>query len=187
MTTFAVLGTGPSMTLETANRVRGSCKVVAVSDAYRLAPWADAIVSHDPAWWAAHPEAFRVSGRRFCGRHTCQTELIPTDRSFPSDCNSGLEGMRVAYLLGASRILLLGFDMHGSHFFGKHQAPLQNTTPTRFKMFMRQFERWNKCSVINCTPGSALDCFPMSTLAKSLGTSRSSSAALASISGAAEC
>lgn len=37
--------------------------MIAVSDAYRLAPWADVLVSSDRAWWRHHQPEFR--GRRF--------------------------------------------------------------------------------------------------------------------------
>jgi hypothetical protein len=66
--------------------------------------------------------------------------------------------------LDASRIVLLGFDMHGSHFFGAHPPELSTTTPRRFKDHLKQFEAWRGCPVVNCTPGSALTRFPMGKL-----------------------
>lgn len=157
MTTWAVLGTGESMSQALADFIRGKCNVVAVSDAYRIAPWADALVSHDSGWWESHPDALKFSGRKFCSRKYPGTEHLPREGRLPSDSNSGLDGMRVAHqIMGATRILLLGFDMHGSHFFGKHPKPLRNTTPNRFKAHIKQFNKWRGCEVINCTPNSAL-------------------------------
>jgi hypothetical protein len=165
MTTFVVLGSGPSMSQELADYVRGKCHAVAVSDCYRLAPWADALVSNDRVWWATHPQALDFAGRKFCGGVFKGTAKLPAEIGFPSDCNSGLQGMRVAAMLGATRILLLGFDMKGSHYFGAHPAPLKNTTRARFKVHLRQFRRWRGSqAVINCTPGSALTQFPFSTV-----------------------
>jgi hypothetical protein len=147
------------MSQSLADFVRDKCRVVAVSDAYKLAPWADALVSHDSVWWDAHPDALSFQGRKFCSRKVPGTEHLPRDGSYPSDCNSGLQGMRVAQSMGASRILLLGFDMRGTHFFGRHPQPLRNTTPKRFRTHIAQFKRWHGCEVINCTPNSALTKF----------------------------
>lgn len=169
MSTWAVLATGESMSQEMADFVCGKCKVVAVSDAYRLAPWADALVSNDSNWWRNHPLALEFTGRKFCGAQFKDTERLPPHGRFPAGTNSGIQGMRVAEMLGATRILLLGLDMRGTHFFGKHPSSLKNTTSKRFKVHIAQFERWSGCEVINCTPNSALRKFPMSTIEKELG------------------
>lgn len=163
MTVWAVLATGPSMSQDVADFVRGRCRVAAVSDAYRLAPWADALVSNDVTWWRVHSAAVDASGfagRRFGAARFTGVEIIPPTGAFTHGVNSGLQGMRVAEMLGAKLILLLGFDMRGAHFFGKHPAPLKNTTPERFRVHLAQFKKWAGCPVINCTPGSALEHFP---------------------------
>lgn len=170
---FAVLATGPSMSQEVADFVRGKCGVVAVNDAYRLAPWADALVCNDAAWWNVHKDAYEFKGRKFCGVTRKGLEYIPATPRFPAGTNSGLQGCRVAEMLGATRILLLGFDMHGTHYFGPHPAPLRNTPPHRFKAFLQQFANWKGVPIINCTPGSALTHFPMSTIEAELDGGRS--------------
>lgn len=165
MTTFAVLATGPSMSQELADYVRGKCKVVAVSDAYKLAPWADALVSNDRNWWDNNIAARQFAGRRFASvALPGGVEALPRVGVFGGGLNSGLQGMRAAELLGAKRILLLGFDMAGTHYFGPHPAPLKNTTAKRFVKHIEQFNKWSGCPVINCTPRSALKRFPMSTI-----------------------
>lgn len=171
MSMWAVLATGPSMSQEIADFVCGKCSVVAVSDAYKLAPWADALVSHDRAWWREYPEAMNFAGRKFCATDLHGTEIIKGPY-IGSDINSGLEGMRVAQMLGASLIILLGFDMsakRGAHYFGKHPAPLSNTKPERFKKQIEQFMKWKGCEVLNCTHGSALKHFPFADLYEVLG------------------
>lgn len=168
MTTFAVLATGPSMSQDLADFVRDKCNVVAVSDAYKLAPWADALVSNDSAWWRQHPLALECSGRKFCGAQFRGTERLMPNARFPSGTNSGMQGLRVAEMLGATRILLLGFDMRGEHFFGKHPSPLRNTTPERFRVHIRQFDRWRGPEVLNCTPNSAITRFPFADIRDAL-------------------
>lgn len=167
---FVVLATGQSVTADQVEYVRemhaaGKCGAIAISDMYLRAPWADALVSNDPNWWGNHPEASKFAGRKFCGGHFPGTERLEQTGEFNSGVNSGLQGMRVARdVFGASRILLIGFDMHGTHYFGPHPEPMKNTTPERFVKFLKQFDGWRHGEVINCTPGSALTRFPVSEL-----------------------
>lgn len=164
MTLWAVLATGPSMSKDVANAVRGKARVIAVSDAYRLAPWADALVSHDRSWWRRYPEALKFRGKKICRFRQPGTQIFNTD--LPSGCNSGFMGMHVAAskeLWGkraATKIILLGFDMQGDHFFGRHPPQLKTTTAKRRLVHLRQFEYWRGCEVVNCTPGSKLEFFP---------------------------
>jgi hypothetical protein len=172
VTTFAVLATGPSMSETVARSVMLRCNVVAVSDAYRLAPWADALASCDAAWWRNNPDAMQFAGRKFT--------LAPDYQGMPeleritglaSGTNSGLFALHVAVKLGATRILMLGFDMRGSHYFGPHQKPLKNTTADRYRVFQEQFARFKPrgVKILNCTPGSALTAYPSEDLACALG------------------
>lgn len=164
---YAVLATGPSMSLGIAEYVKTRCRAVAVNDAFRIAPWADALVCNDRAWWWKYPEALDFAGRKFCGTQLKGTERLPYNGEFPPGTNSGLQGMRVAHMLGAKLVLLCGFDMHsknGHHYFGPHPAPLRNTVDSRFRVHIAQFKRWTGCEVLNCTPGSALTQFPFADL-----------------------
>jgi hypothetical protein len=171
MTTFVVLATGQSLSHEQVSQVRDAhvesgCKAIAVSNAYLLAPWADAMVSNDVKWWKQHPQALQFAGRKFCGGDLKGTERLKPESMFPAGSNSGLQGMRVSLMLGASRIILLGMDMHGTHYFGKHPAALKNSTPADFHRMLRQFQRWKSdVEVVNCSPGSALTCFKTASLA----------------------
>lgn len=171
---FAVLATGPSLSQAVADSVKGRCKVVAVSNAYKFAPWADAMVSCDASWWKNNREALDFEGRKFTTAPDFQglpeLERVP---GVSSGTNSGLLGLMVAVQLGATRILLLGYDMKGTHFFGPHPAPLRNPNAARFEVFKKQFERYKPrgIEILNCTPGSALKAYPMADLHESLAES----------------
>lgn len=171
MTTCVVLATGESLSPEQVAHVQkahaeGRCKAVAVSNAYQLAPWAEAMVSNDMKWWKQHPQALHFVGRKFCGADYKGTERLSPVVMFPTGTNSGLQAMRVSLMLGATRILLLGLDMKGTHYFGKHPQELRNSTPGDFQRMLSQFRRWQSATeVINCSPGSALNCFKMARLA----------------------
>lgn len=160
---FAVIATGPSLTDEQVQAVR-HLPCVAVSNAYLKAPWALALASADLRWWNHYQPDFE--GRRFAVADVPGTEKV----GLVSGSNSGLLGMEVAVQLGATSLLLLGFDMHGDHFFGKHETPLKNTDRLGYERFKRQFSGFKKIPVVNCTPGTALDCFPKMDLACALNS-----------------
>lgn len=85
--------------------------------------------------------------------------------------NSGFQAINLAVLAGAKRIVLLGYDMKTagakSHWFGDH--PIQ-TAPSVFSAMINNFPSLVKplaklgVEVLNCTPGSALECFPKRAL-----------------------
>lgn len=167
---WAVLASGPSMSQAIADKVRGRCSVVAVSNTHELAPWADVLVSCDSAWWKQNPDALNFAGKKY-GLMPDYAKIEGVERfDAPNGINSGLLGLLVAVHLGAKKVLLAGFDMHGSHYFGPHPVPLKNTKPERFEVFQRQFVHYRprKVTVINVTPGSALRAFPMMDLDQAL-------------------
>lgn len=158
---FAVLCTGPSMSQAVANSVR-DLNVIAVNGAYQFAPWAKALAASDSKWWACNPEAMKFTGRKFTAMNIPGIERVSPGTFGTGRC-SGVLALEVAKLLGAKQILLLGADFKGGHFFGDYQKPLKNTTDERREVHRKQFRSWRdanvRISVINCTPGSGLDCF----------------------------
>jgi hypothetical protein len=92
--------------------------------------------------------------------------------------NSGFQAINLAILFGARRLLLVGFDMHNPngkrHFFGNHPKELRNSDP---RVFIKNFVKAANpvlmpkgVQIINCTPGSALECFPRMALKDALVT-----------------
>ena len=77
----------------------------------------------------------------------------------PGGGNSGFQAVNLAYQMGAKTILLLGFDMFGTHFFGKHPNKLVQSSP--FSEFIKAFETiGNEVEIINCSRQTVLNCFP---------------------------
>lgn len=146
--------------------MRGKCKVVAVSDTYKLAPWADCLVSADASWWAHNPEATLFDGKKFGTMPDFQQVPGVERLGLLNGANSGLVGLHVAVMQGATKVLLCGFDMGGTHYFGPHPAPLKNTTAERFEAFKRQFARFKPkgVEIVNCTDNSALKSYPFAKL-----------------------
>jgi len=81
--------------------------------------------------------------------------------------NSGYQCINLAYLWGAARIVLLGFDMQRtggmSHWFGDHPPGLANGSP--YEQWVQRFDklaadlRQEDVEVINATKETALKCF----------------------------
>lgn len=161
----AVVCTGQSVTQADVDYLRGKCKVVVVSDAYKLAPWADVMVSHDRKWWEVNEDC-DFPGPRYCAAYRELPERYGTRRFYPAGGNSGCMGILVAQkLFKPWRILLMGADLHGTHYFGPHTKPrLHNTTKAQFLQMKKQYGKLSKLPVVNCSPISALTCFPKMAL-----------------------
>lgn len=84
--------------------------------------------------------------------------------------NSGFQSINLAWLAGAARILLLGYDMKGSaqrmHWFGDHPVM---TSPGVLSIFIDGFNKLAKrkpagLEIINCSADTALACFPRASI-----------------------
>jgi hypothetical protein len=96
--------------------------------------------------------------------------------------SSGFQAINLAILFGATTIRLVGFDMRTPgpgelrHFFGDHARPEMNLA--KYEHFLPAFHQAARdlpahLHIVNCTPGSALQCFPMATLEAELATEAS--------------
>lgn len=169
MTTWVVLATGPSMSQEVADSVRG-LPTVAVSNAHELAPWADVLVSSDRAWWTHNPTAKDFAGEKYVGLCIEAPKDVEKFAGAMSGSNSGLLAIQVAVSKGATRVLLFGVDLGGKHYFGDHPAPLKNTRPERYEIFQKQFAAYHPkgVEILNCSPDSALRAYPFADAAEYL-------------------
>lgn len=189
--TCVVAAPGPSLTLETAAAVEAcGLPVLAVNDAYKRLPGARVLYACDAVWWRERAGALDFAGERWSSigepgprRHNEKTaeqhayglRLVygrekPYFSTDPAVIhygnNSGFQAVNLALHFGARTIVLVGFDMAGSHFFGAHKEPLRNTGS--YAQFIRAFHEAAKrlpsgVRVFNASPGSALTCFPRMT------------------------
>lgn len=181
------IATGPSLRAEDVQACRGQ-HVIAVNDAYALAPWADVLYACDHRWWAEYKGVPSFTGLKyaltptpFADVQTLKNTGVDGIERDPNGLrtgqNSGYQALNLAVHVGASRILLLGYDMgkakHGrTHFFGEHPAKLRQTSP--YASFIKHFEHARKplrnlgVEVINCTRGGFLNCFQRADLATAL-------------------
>jgi hypothetical protein len=167
MTTWAILAPGPSATAAQAQLVHeAGIPIGAVGCAYQLAPMARFVASSDRAWWRNYTAAFKFPAR-YSMIQLPDVEHVKID-GMESCVNSGVLGLEIAKRMGATTILLLGCDMKGSHFFGQYTNGLRNASAAQRKQHLSQYQRWGVLNkgirVVNCTQGSALTCFQMSSL-----------------------
>ncbi|MBT8113722.1 MAG: alpha/beta hydrolase [Gammaproteobacteria bacterium] len=88
--------------------------------------------------------------------------------------NSGYQAVNLVYWFGATRIILIGYDMGSfdgrTHFFGDHPEGLQVLSP--WKNFIKAFMSINPSEygieIINCTTETNLRCFPQMSLKEAL-------------------
>lgn len=188
--TVVCIGGGPSLTREDVEHCQGKATVIVVNDGYRLAPWADALMASDSAWWALHKGVPSFAGLKYCLEPSARLwgvtvlqntgeeglELEPT--GLRSGRNSGAAAIGLGVHVGAARILLLGYDMQApdgearSHWFGAHQTPLRGGSP--YDLFREKFLTMVAplaaagVTVLNCSRSSALEAFPRLSLAEVL-------------------
>lgn len=99
-------------------------------------------------------------------------------RALRTGFNSGYQAINLAVHLGAARIVLLGYDMRvdhrkrsRDHFFGQHpdhSIPPVQACLTAFKTLIKPLAEAG-VEIVNCTPDSALKCFPMRPLVEVVG------------------
>jgi len=180
--TVVLLASGPSLSDEQLAYVKGKALTIAINTTYKAAPWATMLYACDLKWWNWHDGAFDFEGLRVTtdvdAANLYDIAYIPgipepglsTDPcAIHTGSNSGYQAINLAALLGAKRVLLLGYDMKiakngASHWHGDH--PDKQRSP--YQLFLDCFdtiaEQNPDIEIINCTPGSALDCFDKSTI-----------------------
>lgn len=141
---------------------------IVVNSAWRIAPWALALVANDVKFWNHYPEAWNFAGRKFSTNKIPGLERVVHPMIEDTTSSAVLAAFVAIEIFGADEIELHGVDNHaenGSHFHGDHPAPLQNPGPKQFARFAGQWAAigtWAKekgARIANKTPGSALTCF----------------------------
>lgn len=206
---WIVAGSGPSLTesagalarltsqgQNNAGSIPAARSILAVNDAYRLFPEADALYAADVEWWQKHKGCPGFKGQRWtctsssseygirmglCKQYDIKIIKGSKGKSFSTDPNrvtyggnSGFQAVNLAMLWGGNPIILIGFDMKGAgtHFFGRHEG-LRNTKAHALEGWCRIFEVAayklpKNINIINATPDSALTCFPKMTIEEAL-------------------
>lgn len=198
---------GPSFTVEQAEiieraRAAGRCRVIAVNTTGLPPkppcrpvglPRADVLYAADTKWWTTHHAEARAHcagefwtasadpAQSFGLRHIVANKgdgLSPRLDQLHKGGNSGYQAIGLAYLFGARRIVLVGYDLQREggqengrkHHHGDHPEGLHNTAEAAYAKWIPRFTPLARdlaaagCVVLNCSPGTALRCFPRASL-----------------------
>lgn len=201
--TVYIIGGGPSISKMALHPIH-KCPVIGVNNAFTLGPWVDITFFGDQAWWEReclnllrHPglivtclpsQMFTdmkrvkqvIRNDRVLGLHTKTQNRVYWNQ------NSGAAAINLAILLGAAKVVLLGFDFktdkknghrqgHNWHkFHNPTAAPAQDIYVNKFlkgfEAIVRDLKKLNEggwhrqVEILNATPDSALEVFPKVTL-----------------------
>lgn len=145
------------------------------------------LFASDQGWWRWHEGVPSFTGQKYALqegaatwgatvlRNTGEEGLEVDPCGLRTGRNGGYQAMNLAAHLGASRIVLLGYDMQAfkgqpSHWFGEH--PDHNRAPYStyleyFPLLVAPLQALG-ITVLNASRESALECFPRVTLTEAL-------------------
>lgn len=202
--TCFILGGGPSLKDFDPTPLRERGHVIGVNEAgLTLVPWCDILYWADRRWFDwnekridLHTGPMRFTSSQVVAREVDRCQFIhwmPRERNghvdewiwfrFEPNLIGGFDGggraINLAYHCGATRVVLLGFDMHDypmdqwrdGNWHDAHQAPpLEDQRANKFipahegmakALYTAQLlQDAREFEVLNATPGSALTCWP---------------------------
>ena len=142
-------------------------RIIAVQDAYKAFPLADAMYGCNPSWWEVHKDCAGFPGEKWSTHEegpsndkialadkygirlvagSGEGDIFSLDpKVIHYGSNSGFQAIGLAILKGCKKIVLVGFDMRHvngkAHFFGDHPKGLHNNTDQQFRSYITRFER----------------------------------------------
>jgi len=187
--TVACIASGPSLRPVDCDVVRDAeLPSIAVNNAGLppMASFADIHYACDGRWFEKHPEALTYDRIKVCavdeapaGVHKVDLVSGPGFDERPNTIragqNSGHQAVHLAASLGATQIILLGYDMQRtggqSHFHGDHRGGLENPedgalarwADEQFPVLARELNK-RGVDVVNASRVSALTCFRRAAL-----------------------
>jgi hypothetical protein len=191
MTTAICIASGPSLTADDVNYCKGKGKIYVANNCFKLAPWADVLYACDGRWWQHyHDQVDKVfKGERWTIDDAAAVEYGLKTIGVLNDAiwsehpsaitlggNSGHQMMNLACIQGASKIVLLGYDMKPRadgirHWHGDHINALLQTNPVEYVNWRKNFKEakpFIKIPVVNCTRDTALEAFDRAPLRETI-------------------
>lgn len=187
--TAVVAATGFSLTQCDLMYCRGRAKVAVVNTTLQMAPWADLLYFADQRWFDhykadvlafkglkvsiqnAHPVTATDPDVKILKNKGDHPGLYREPDGLHTGRNSGYQAINVLAHLGVGKIVLLGFDCRADdrarHWWGK-EYPWRSSGPQIYKeTFLPRYRTLIDplknlgIDVVNATPGSAIDWWPM--------------------------
>jgi len=168
-------------------------KIIGCNDAYLLGDWVDICYSGDNDWLRVHSK--RAKYKNFKGlKISCSPNPLPRSAAGTKwlrrwqkgivrkperiawNTNTGASAITLAVKMGATKIVLLGFDMklgkkNGEYRNNWHPNEFDVPNPDTFPMHYKGFESvkkaltdYPKIQVLNAGPDSELDLFTRTTV-----------------------
>lgn len=195
----AIVASGPSTKKAGIEKLRGRLPVIAIKEnAHDLCKWADVAYGCDLGWWQHRRGLQDFKGLKI-GWDPHLPKLFPDVRVITikkkkdhpvqySDQmhfdelgviggggNSGFQAVNLAIQFGADRILGIGFDMYGDHWYGRNNwIKGNNPSDSNFRTWRKAFEgaaetmRAMGVEFVNASPNSTLHCFRKATIEQTL-------------------
>lgn len=180
-----IVATGPSARSSEVGYLRDDprAKVFAIKEAaVDLCPWAHAAYGCDWPWWVYRKGLPLFGGLKFAWDkkvHDRYADVFSVDLDAEYDqllldeplkigCggNSGFQALNLALQFGARQVILVGFDLHGYHYYGRNSwNKANNPDETGFKRWTRAFEgtipslKSIGAEVLNASRSSRLECY----------------------------
>jgi hypothetical protein len=199
--TVCCIGTGPTLTLadiETARRkgfALSGCNNVwqivpdldvlyACNQGWWRTYWSPELREHPASKWTTNREAAELFGLNWIRERPGFGEGLSVDPTVINHGHgSGFSLLNLVYLMGAARIVLLGYSLKYAanydgrgrqigdvprHYFGEYPESLQHWPSKRVRdgIHVELLELYQAVAdqgaveIVNCTPDSALECFP---------------------------
>ncbi|MEX1840928.1 hypothetical protein KMW40_10945 [Enterobacter cloacae] len=171
------IASGPSLTNTDCELIINTrLPVIAVNSSWAAVSSCHHIYAADCCWWEEYGAGITSEAARWCGDEFTARRFginwLPS--AIPGSFNSGQRAIELAIHLGASRVLLLGYDCsirHGTHWHGNH-ALLSNPNKFSVARWQDEFSRLRAVAggveIINCSRFTRLTCFPRQSLETAL-------------------
>lgn len=192
--TVVIVAGGPSVPISLIPRLRGQARFIAINDSFRLAPWADVLYFCDAGWYRRNQYSI---DEQFTGRYVVTIAeddlpgvkrlrcsgalgLDPDPQCLRHGNNSGYQAIHLAYHFGASKIVLVGYDMRvngRNHWHardaGRNAKDFDQTLALDFVpcfTYLKEPLADANIMVINATPDSRLRIWPYQSLLDALAS-----------------
>lgn len=184
----AIIASGPSAKTFDFSRIRRTFRVIAIKENVELCPWAHVVYGCDGAWWRHRRGLPDFAGLRISyDARVCEQFpgikrvdiakmndriILDGPMSIGSGGNSGFQALNLAVQFGASRVILIGFDMTdrgGVHWYGRNAwNGANNPSEHNFRRWCAAFQAslpdLSGVDVVNVSPVSVLKAFPRRSL-----------------------
>lgn len=198
--TIVCIGTGPSLTLEQIDTARRKeFTLFGCNRVHELAGDLSLLFAFKQFWnyygrivhpcdkWTINEDGSPSFVNRIAWRDEARKGLSTDPSYIHHGRSAGFSLVNLAYLAGATRVILLGYDLRyapdydgkqrqiGStprHYFGEYAPELQHWPSMRVRAgiheeligYYESVAAQNVVEIVNCTPGSALTCFPAASI-----------------------